>query len=701
MTDTIEASEPTPGQPDGPLDGQLVERDEHAGGPGDAESIEVLPAEMGPPVDPPMRKATFADLMTRADERRPVVPASLRSSAGRRSLLTLAAAYATHGALFHGTRSPWYGVKVAWYAPQGLVKAVWRAGHWASAEEGNWHLRQHAANRLDTDAWLALDSRRMKSAAGRWWVFGLGVAAVLIAVITVRLAAPGWAQLTLMAGVAVFLARLGRPTDKPILDRAFNAARFIRLTAELTRGALVASGAGIKDGAAVKFNKEIYRDGPGYMAEVSLPSGVIATDVIDRRDYLAAGFQLPVAQVWPEPVKGAHPGVLGVWVADRPVDRMKQPASQLLTCGPLDYFKPLPWGDDVRMRQQVWRCDERNSLFAGVPGTGKTLSARDVALAAAMDPSVRLLLSELKGSGDMDPLEPLCLPGMYVSGPDERAKAATLDMLRWLAGECDRRGPAIRKWAAKGLNKDNKLNRAIVEADPSLFPLLAMFDEIQELMTDPNLGKEAKALLTSIVKKSRFAGIHLILATQRIDKESIPRGISTNISNRFCLGVPSHVETDLVLGTGAYSRGARPTTFMPPADGDNPWAGWGYLAGREQPVRGSYIDNPAARLIVERALALRGDQPDIDVQRDPDRDVLADVIKVFAHVGRPGLHWQRLAELLAAEKPELYAGVTGEVVSAELRARGVESVNVTVDGTTLKGCRRAAVEEVAQRAISR
>jgi S-DNA-T family DNA segregation ATPase FtsK/SpoIIIE len=242
------------------------------------------------------------------------------------------------------------------------------------------------------------------------------------------------------------------------------------------------------------------------------------------------------------------------------------------------------------------------------------------------------------------------------------------------------------------------LNRAMAEADPTLFPLVAIFDEIQELITDPEHGKEAKRLMTSIVKRTRFAGIHIILSTQRVDKESVPRGISSNVHNRLCLAVPSHVETDLILGTGAYSRGARPTTFVPPTDDENPWAGWGYLAGREQPVRASYIDNPTAEAIVAKALVLRGGMPDVDLEGTPDRDVLADVIRVFAHTNRRGLHWQQMAELLAAEQPQLYAGMTSQAISAQLRnADGVESVNVTVDGVTLKGCRRDAVEAAMQR----
>ena len=670
----------------------------------DAETIDETPLPAGPAVDPPVRPVTFADVVDQFAERRPIVPASLRTRAGRRSLLTLAGATVTYNAAFHGSRSPLYLGKVLLYTPAGLWHALRRSVWWARAEEGNWHLRQAAATQLDADTWLRLDSQRIKQSRSRWIAFAAGAIAVIIATLLIYFVAPTWTQYATVTALVLALARLGRPADKPIIEHVYNPNRYIRLTAELTRRALVAAVIAIKEPAAIRFEREIYRDGPGYSAVVSLPTGIIATDVIDRRDYLAAGFQLPIAQVWPEPVKGAHPGVLAVWVADRPVDRMKQRATPLLTCGQMDYWGPLPFGDDVRMREVSWRADERNSMFGGMPGSGKTLAARNVALALALDPLVRFVVSELKGSGDMDPLEPLCVQTatghrFYASGAGDDAKQATMEILNWLDRECDRRGPAIRKWAQRGLNKVNKLNRRIALADPSLFPLLAIFDEIQELITDPDLGKEAKRLMTSIVKRGRSLGIHVIFSTQRIDKESVPRGISSNVSNRLCLAVPSHTETDLILGTGAYSRGARPTTFVPPADGDNPWAGWGYLAGRDQPIRASYIDNPTAEAIVARALGMRGVQEPVDAEPADDRDLLADVIRVFAHTNRPGLHWQQLAELLAQEQPGLYAGITGEVISAQVRARGVPSEVVSVDGHNARGCRRRDVEAAQQAAI--
>lgn len=666
--------------------------------PDDAETVVITAESAGRPVDPPVRSITFADVVSRADERRPIVPASLRSKAGRHSLVTLMLAMATHGILWELSRSPIYLGKVAVYGPWGLLKLLGRHLRWATHPELS-QLMQAAAGANDVDRGPMIADKVAQARKARFAGLGICWLAVVLASLAVWHLGPWWAPWLALAAVLPVLARFGRPAGKPILESAFNASKFVRLTAELTRAALITAVSAIKSPEKIKFNKEIYRDGPGYMAEVSLPDGVIAKDVIDRRDYLAAGFQLPIAQVWPEPVRGAHPGVLAVWVADRPVDRMKQPVSPLLTCEQLDYFGPLPWGDDVRMRPLSWRMSERNSIFGGMAGSGKTLAARNVALAASLDPLVRFVISELKGSGDLDPLEALCLPDMYASGADDRTKERTLVILRWLMQECERRAPAIRKWAIKGLNNENKLNRAIAEADPSLFPLVAAFDEIQELITDPDKGKEAKYLLTSLAKRTRSQGIHLLLATQRVDKESVPKGISSNIHNRMCLAVPSHVETDLILGTGAYSRGARPTTFVPPADDDNPWAGWGYLAGRDQPVRANYIDNPTAEAIVARALGMRGEQTAVDLRTDPDRDILADVIRVFAHTNRRGLHWQQLAEILAAEQPALYRGLTAESVSALVRGEGVSSEVISVDGQNARGCRLRDVEAARQASI--
>ena len=164
----IQAYEPGPPMADTPADWQQVY--DRLSPPDDAETVEVTPDEVGPAVDPPVRPVTFADVVSRADERRPIVPASLRSRTGRQALLTLTVAMASHGILWQLSRTPLYLAKTAWYAPQGAIQALCRPVRWASAEEGNWHLRQQAANSNDPATWLALDARR----ADAPWLFQFG-----------------------------------------------------------------------------------------------------------------------------------------------------------------------------------------------------------------------------------------------------------------------------------------------------------------------------------------------------------------------------------------------------------------------------------------------------------------------------------------------------------------------------------------------
>ena len=154
---------------------------------------------------------------------------------------------------------------------------------------------------------------------------------------------------------------------------------------------------------------------------------------------------------------------------------------------------------------------------------------------------------------------------------------------------------------------------------------------------------------------------------------------------------------DMVLGISAYKNGIRATTFRPEVD-----AGIGYLVGvssQPQIVRTYYLDMAATERVAKRARALRehaGTRFGVALGEDdaaPQRDVLADVLEGFG--GDNGLQWPALAERLAARFPERWDGATGDTVSAELRARGVRSVDVKADGQARKGCRRADVETAA------
>lgn len=659
----------------------------------DAEQVAVTPGrEDGPPVDPPRTGTTWADITSRPGPRKPIVPASLRSRAGRHALVQQTAAFLAYGLALHGLRLPKYGIKVAVYAPWGALRLTWRAVRWAGDLEG-WSIRQNAATRNDVEAYLKLSRQRDKRVAARWWLLGAALAAALIVAAVVATIAPEPVQWAAAAVVVLALAYAGQPIDHPIIDRVYTGERFVRLTAQLTRQAVIAAGVpGIKEESDIKFLVDISRDGPGHEALVLLKAGVLATDVIDRRDRLAAAYRLPKSQVWPSPVPDEHPGVLSIWVADRPVSAMKAPPWPLLRDGTtFDYFTgTFTYGHDERMRPVPYSLAEKNSLFAGIPGSGKTLAARVVVLAAVLDPLVVPVVFDLKGSGDVDCMEPLCPPGLYGSGADEGTKEAALAALEWLLMQCDERAPLVREYARQGMNNVNKVNRRMAEHDARLRPVVAFFDELQELLTDPNLGKRAKFVLTSIVKRGRALAIHVVFATQRIDKESVPRGISSNIALRTCLAVTSHVECDLVLGTGAFKAGARPTE-LEPGDSTGPKdSGWGYRAGAGpvRPVRSSYVDNPSAEAVVARAVELRRGSTPVEVPKVALRNLLADVRAVW-HEGEDALWSELIVPRLIELDPDAYADLTVEVFGAWMAKAGVKttSINRRIDGSAKRATR--------------
>ncbi|MET7945217.1 FtsK/SpoIIIE domain-containing protein [Micromonospora sp. NPDC005324] len=658
----------------------------------DAETVTPDPVIVGGPVDPPERRPDLAEVLDRRSG--PVLPVWLTDRYQRRDMLRRAVSAAGYHVGTHVVLSPVYAGKVAWYAPQGAARLFSRVLGWTSAETGNWHLRQDAANRNDPKTWLDLDRHRMRQASWRWWVTGAatlttGSGGMLLAADVT----PWSVKLPILAAALIGLARYGRPLDKPILARTVVRPVYRKLTAELTRKGIMATGL-VKRPEDIVFPAgvgEIRRDGPGYLAIVDLPDGVIAVDVVEERPKLAGGLRLPMDQVWPDVMPREHPSRLALWVADRPVSAMKQPPWPLLRGGQTDYFKPFVYGFDPRMRPVEYRMDERNSLFAGFPGSGKSLSARVVLAGMALDPLVQFAVFDLAGRGDFDAFEPLCPPGLFGSGADEGTKANAYRMLMWLLKECDERGPRIKHYAKQGLNTENKLNRAIAEKDARLRPIVAPIDEVQELITDPEIGKSATAAMTSIVKRGRALGIHLVLMTQRIDNQSLPKGVTSNIAIRTCLAVPSHVETDLALGTGAYRQGARPTQFEIGVD-----AGWGVRVGYGQmsAVRAAYLDRAAVERICARGVALRGGTTG-PADLPAARDVLDDLRAVWVPAER-GQHWDTLAGRLADRFPEAYSAVTPEALSALVRGKGVESRNVKSGGATRKGTYLADITAAAQ-----
>jgi len=219
----------------------------------------------------------------------------------------------------------------------------------------------------------------------------------------------------------------------------------------------------------------------------------------------------------------------------------------------------------------------------------------------ALDPLVEKWVHELKGSGDLDPME--CISHRFVSGIDDPSIAYAAESLKLLKAEIGRRTERLRA-LPRELCPDKRVTREIAKRRSlKLWPIECTIDECQNLFGHDKYGKQAGEDATWIIKIGPAFGVYLILATQRPDSRSLPMGVSSNVSQRFCLKVMDQIANDMVLGTSAYKNGIRATTFRAEID-----AGLGYQVGAAAHplvVRTFYLNLPDTERVAKRARALR------------------------------------------------------------------------------------------------
>ncbi|HUR02505.1 MAG TPA: cell division protein FtsK [Nonomuraea sp.] len=663
----------------------------------DRESIAVADHVVGSPVDPPDEDAVPYTSRT-AKRRTPIIPTWLRTWQSVRAMVAWQTREAGYVLGYHAVRSPKYLVKTLWYALPGIFKAIGRLLHWATAEEGNWALRQYAANRNDAERWLKLDKQRQRQSRWRWTIlFVLGITALIGLLVGLFADVPGWVRLTALVVSVPLLARAGRPADNPITDRVSEAPRYRKLTAELVRRALLSCGiSGItqavsKDPNAISFPQEIHRDGPGHLAIVDLPYGVEASEVVARRGRLASAMRLPLDQVWPEPATG-HPGRLALWVGYEPASQMKQPAWPLLHGGKVDVFKPFPFATTPRVETVFAELVFRNWLVGGQPGSGKTFGLRLAVLAASLDPRAELRIYELKGVGDFKVLEPVCTE--YGNGFDDETIARCAAMFAWLYKECERRSKRIAHYHSLGKAPENKVTPELASLKGSgLHPLIVTVDEIQELFLHPKYGKDAGEICEKVIKLGRALGVILLLGTQIPDKDSLPTGITRNVNTRYCMSVADQTANDMILGTSMYKQGHRATVFQPITE-----AGWGILSGigKTAARRSYYLDTRDAEKVVARAKQLRGlagtlPEPGTQAREDaPTFDVLADLAEIWPP-SENAVWNELLCSRLMELRPDFYAGWKSEQLTSALKPHGVKvgDIGRRIDGkaVTRRGIR--------------
>ena len=267
----------------------------------------------------------------------------------------------------------------------------------------------------------------------------------------------------------------------------------------------------------------------------------------------------------------------------------------------------LALGKDIAGRPTVADLSRMpHLLVAGTTGSGKSVAVNAMVLsllykASAKD--VRMLM-----------IDPKMLELSVYEGIPHLLAPVVTDMkeaangLRWCVAEMERRYKLMSAVGVRNLAGFNKKVRDAVDAgqpmmdplfkpNPELdeaprplqpLPFIVIFiDEFADMMVV--VGKKVEELIARLAQKSRAAGMHLILATQRPSVDVITGLIKANIPTRIAFQVSSKIDSRTILDqSGAETLlGHGDMLYMPPG------------TAMPERVHGAFVSDEEVHRVVE------------------------------------------------------------------------------------------------------
>jgi len=185
---------------------------------------------------------------------------------------------------------------------------------------------------------------------------------------------------------------------------------------------------------------------------------------------------------------------------------------------------------------------EPHSLVAGGTGSGKSVLIQALILdIAATNPKelAQIILIDPKMGVDYAPLADL--PHMRDEIVTTKEKAS--EVLDALVEEMEDRYRAFAKARARDLPTYNSK----VSTEERLPMVFLIHDEFADWMLDDAYKSAVGTAVQRLGVKARAAGIHLIFAAQRPDKDVMPMQLRENLGNRLILKVSSEATSKIAL----------------------------------------------------------------------------------------------------------------------------------------------------------
>ncbi|AXK35887.1 cell division protein FtsK [Streptomyces armeniacus] len=682
--------------------------------PDDTPDDEDQEAEEGDSVDPPRDTlpVSLQEWMEARDKaRRPVLPQWLRTPRERQAVWKWAVRHYAATTGYHAVRLPIvYTPKILAYSPRGLWRWSSAAGRWVSDAEGK-PLRLAAVRDEDAAEYLKLSRLRDARVKLRTAVAGLSSVIGLTATLTLYVLAPTWLLALAVAALTSACGFAGAPADRPLIDPAKVTFRKRKLSSDIITRAFMAAKLTTKD-QGITFPRPIGRDGDGWRVVVDLPFGKTFADAMKAHGALASGIDIAPTQLFLDPDGTSNRRVV-LWIADR--DPLAVPAgpTPLLGATRVDFWKPFPWGLDERGNQVDISMLWTSLLVGAVPRQGKTFSARTIALAAALDPHVRLIVFDGKASPDWRKFEKVAHRIGFGIVPKNGFDPVEhlLNSLRELKADVEDRYHRLSELPLH-ICPEGKLTPEI-SRDPKLnMPLtLVVVDEVQEYLTHPTHGKEILELLVFLVRVAPAVGVSMETSTQKPDDKACPSELRDQHQARFALRVSAYQVSEAVLGAGSHGEGLDASKLLKSHKGVGILKGMSDEAGN---VRTFLADGRDADRILTRARKLREDAGTLSGDAVGDApaagtDVLLhDVAAVLGSGATDVKVWSEvIVDRLAERKPETYGAwaelegrAKADQLSTALKPYGIrtEQIGRRIDGKTVT--RRGIVRDHVHAALT-
>ncbi|MEP3422356.1 MAG: DNA translocase FtsK 4TM domain-containing protein [Erythrobacter sp.] len=326
----------------------------------------------------------------------------------------------------------------------------------------------------------------------------------------------------------------------------------------------------VLDDFNVKGEITAVRTGPVVtMYELEPAPGIKASRVVGLAEDIARNMSAISARVSPIPGKT----VMGIELPN--TDRQMVMLRELAACAAFAEAKgnlPIILGKDIAGEPIIADLAAMpHLLVAGTTGSGKSVGLNCIILSLLYHftpAECRMILIDPKvlELASYDDIPHLLSP--VVTEPHKSVRA-----LKWAVEEMERRYRMMSSVNSRNINSFNdKVSAAIAKGKPlgrrvqtgfdpdsgeqlyeeeqldyePLPQIVLIVDELADLMV--TVGKEIEVLIQRLSQKSRAAGIHLIMATQRPSVDVITGVIKANLPTRISFKVTSRIDSRTILG---------------------------------------------------------------------------------------------------------------------------------------------------------